>query len=80
MHQLAPVLMLIAAGSIISPVAAVPRLLPAAPLSNLSAAEVSGSKNAIILAGGMTGGGMMGGGMRGGAIVGGGTTGGIVAA
>ena len=70
MHKLTPVLILIAAGSIISPVAAVPRLLPAAPLSNLSAAEVSGSKNAIILAGGMTGGGMTGGGMRGGGMTG----------
>src|SRR5215472_16708116 len=75
MHKLAPVLILIAAGSIISPVAAVPRLLPAAPLSNLSAAEVSGSKNAIILAGGMTGGGMTGGGMTGGGMRGGGMTG-----
>jgi len=76
MHKLAPVLMLMAAGSIVIPVAAVAQLLPAAPLSNLSSAEASGFKNAIILAGGMTGGGMTGGGMTGGGMTGGGMTGG----
>jgi len=76
MHKLAAVLMLIAAGPITSPVPAVAQLLPAAPLSNLSSAEVSGFKNAIILAGGMTGGGMTGGGMTGGGMTGGGMTGG----
>src|SRR5215472_8746617 len=74
MHKLAPVLMLMAAGSIVIPVAAVAQLLPAAPLSNLSSAEASGFKNAIILAGGMTGGGMTGGGMTGGGMTGGGMT------
>ena len=76
MHKLAAVLMLIAAGPITSPVPAVAQLLPAAPLSNLSSAEVSGFKNAIILAGGTTGGGMTGGGMTGGGMTGGGMTGG----
>ena len=69
MHKLAAVLMLIAAGPITGPVPAVAQLLPAAPLSNLSSAEVSGFKNAIILAGGMTGGGMTRG-MNGGGITG----------
>ena len=65
MYKLAAVLMLIAVGPITSPVPAVAQLLPAAPPSNLSSAEVSGFKNVIILAGGMTGGGMTGGGMTG---------------
>ena len=60
MYKLAAVLMLIAVGPITSPVPAVAQLLPAAPPSNLSSAEVSGFKNVIILAGGMTGGGMTG--------------------
>ena len=77
MHKLAAVLMLIAAGPITSPVPAVAQLLPAAPPSNLSSAEVSGFKNVIILAGGMTGGGMTGGGMTGGGMTGGGMTGGM---
>ena len=74
MYKLAAVLMLIAVGPITSPVPAVAQLLPAAPPSNLSSAEVSGFKNVIILAGGMTGGGMTGGGMTGG-MSGGGITG-----
>jgi len=76
MYKLAAVLMLIAVGPITSPVPAVAQLLPAAPPSNLSSAEVSGFKNVIILAGGMTGGGMTGGGMTGGGMTGGGMTGG----
>jgi len=75
MYKLAAVLMLIAVGPITSPVPAVAQLLPAAPPSNLSSAEVSGFKNVIILAGGMTGGGMTGGGMTGGGMTGGGMTG-----
>ena len=70
MYKLAAVLMLIAVGPITSPVPAVAQLLPAAPPSNLSSAEVSGFKNVIILAGGMTGGGMTGGGMTGGGMTG----------
>ena len=79
MYKSSGPLVLIAAGSIVAPMALMAQLLPAAALSNLSSAEVSGCKNAIVLVGGMMGGGMPGGmmgrgmpgGMMGGSMPGG---------
>ena len=81
MHKLAPALMLIAAGSIVTSVTAVAPILPAAAFSNFSAVGITGSNNGIVLVGdggGGMGGGMMGGGMMGGGMMGGGMTGGMM--
>jgi hypothetical protein len=75
MHKLAPALMLIAAGLIVTSVPAVAPILPAAAFSNFSAVGITGSNNGIVFvgdAGGGMGGGMMGGGMMGGGMMGGG--------
>ena len=86
MHKFARLLMLIAAGLIANPVAAVARILRVAALPRSPTAAIPGFNHGVFAVGGMTGdgmmgdgmasGGMMGGGMAGGGMMGGGMTGG----
>jgi hypothetical protein len=76
MQRLFPILGLITAVAIGTPVPAMPQLAPAIALSVLPAPGVPRFDNAIALVAGMNGGGMMGGGVPGGGMMGGGVPGG----